>query len=271
MNRLVIYTCVTGSYDAVKELSVRVPWADYVLFTDAASAGKTGTEDATEGSSWQVRPIFWAGSGECPEDKISLSRYPKLNPHAVLSEYEYSLWIDGNVDICSMDLYERLEQMIGQGVLYGGLQHPLRDDIYEESVQIVKNERETLWRAFRMCAFLTKEGMPRDWGLYENNVILRKHNDQAVIGFDNLWWSLFSKYSRRDQLSWSYCMWKTGLKHELILQDGKCARDSEEFGYSVHDKPYVKDISFTGRVKDAVRAAKVLIYKLCLAVLTFRL
>ena len=33
MKKLVIYTCVTGSYDRIERPSVQVPWADWVCFS----------------------------------------------------------------------------------------------------------------------------------------------------------------------------------------------------------------------------------------------
>lgn len=254
MNRIAVYTCVTGSYDKLNGLSTKVPWADFVFF------GEIGT--ACEG--WDVRPINWVD--KVPGgDNIALSRYAKLNPHVVLPEYEYSLWIDGNVDICQEALYERLAKMMDEGVLYGGLSHPERDDVYDESLRIVRNARESLPKVMRVIRFLKSEGMPRHFGLNENNVILRRHNEPSVIAFDVLWWEMFMRFSHRDQLTWSYCMWKTGLKQELILPQGKCARNSSEFGYTLHGRQYVKDRSLRGRLRDALTAAKVSVYRLFLS------
>ena len=248
MNRLVVYTCVTGAYDKLKPLTCRVPWADYVCFADGL-----------ESEGWDVRPVSWTAS-----DPVSLSRYSKLNPHKVLPEYEYSLWIDGNVDILSDSVYETIRHMMDEDVLYGALSHPERDDVYDEALRIVANGRESLANAARTVSFLRGEGFPRHWGLYENNVILRKHNAPEVVAFDSLWWKMFSRFSRRDQLTCTYCMWKTDLTVFLLLPEGRCARNSSEFGYTFHGKQYVKDRSLKGRVIDARTAVKVFVFKLFL-------
>ena len=239
MKRLVVYTCVTGGYDSPARPSVLPDWADYVCFDGSL-----------------------APSGL---DSTQRSRYHKLNPHVVLPEgYEYSLWIDGNIDILSDGFYEKLQQMMDSGVLYAGIHHPQRDDVFDESVRILMNDRESFGRLVRVTRFLKKEGMPRHWGLDETNVILRKHNASEVVRFDEFWWEMLSRWTSRDQMTQSYCLWKTGLRHEYILPEGLSAQNSPWFKYTRHGSIYVKDRTLKGRWRDAVRAAKVALYKIIL-------
>lgn len=239
MKRLIVYTCVTGGYDSVSAPSVIPEWADYVCF----------------------------GSGTAPRglDRIQAARYHKLNPHIVLPEgYEYSLWIDGNIDILSMDFFEKLKSLMDEGALYAGIHHPQRDDVFDESVRILRNGRESFGRLLKVTRFLKKEGMPRHWGLDETNVILRRHQDPAVISFDELWWEMLLRWTSRDQMTQSYCLWKTGLPHTHLLPEGESAQDSPWFRYTFHGSKYVKDKSIKGRWKDAARAAKVALYRIIL-------
>ena len=48
---------------------------------------------------------------------------------------------------------------------------------------------------------LHRMGMPENYGLMENNLILRKHNDSFVKKISNDWWNAFSHgIAKRDQL-----------------------------------------------------------------------
>lgn len=237
-NKLIVYTCVTGGYDSVSRPAVLPDWADYVCFG-------------------QDLPVTWQA-----KDNTQLARYAKLNPHIVLPEgYEYSLWIDGNIDIVDPAFFGRMEELMAEGVPVAGLHHPGRDDVYDESLRILQNDREKFGRLVKTVKFLKGEGFPRHYGLDETNVILRRHDDPKVREFDGLWWEMLQKWTNRDQMTQSYCFWKTGIQHGHILPQGQCAQNHPWFSYTFHGKPYVKDKSLPGRAKDAWRALKVSVYK----------
>ena len=68
-----------------------------------------------------------------------------------------------------------------------------------------------------------KEGYPINNGLIVSGVILRRHNELDVIESMELWWEELKYNSKRDQLSFNYAAWKTGLKFNLI--DGDIRND----------------------------------------------
>lgn len=237
-NKLIVYTCVTGGYDSAARPSALPEWADYVCFGQDAPV------------SWQAK------------DNTQLARYAKLRPHAVLPEgYEYSLWLDGNIDVVDPGFFGKVEEMMAEGVPFAGLYHPQRDDVYEESLRILRNDRESFCKLAKVVRFLRKEGFPEHHGLDETNVILRRHSDPKVLEFDELWWKMLSTWTNRDQMTQSYCFWKTGLQHGHFLPQGQCAQNHPWFRYTFHGRPYAKDKSLTGRIKDAWRALKVFVYK----------
>ena len=222
MKDLVVYTCVTGGYDSPSRPSALPGWADWVLLTE---------KDFTD------------------------NRYPKLLPHKALEGYDYSLWLDGNVDIVSDLFWDRIRALMDSGCLYAGIIHPQRDCVYEESVRILSNDREGMLPLLRTVRFLRSEGFPAHAGLNENNVILRRHCDPQVVRMDELWWEMYRKFSRRDQMTWSYCMWKTGLESVPVLPPGSDVRNHPFFRYTPHGKPYRKNL-----FKDALRRVKVFVY-----------
>lgn len=250
-NRLVVYTCVCGAYDAIQAPEAVCPGVDYICFSDIPFDAPV----------WQYRPAQAHGG---PTDT---SRWHKLNPHLILPEYEYSLWIDGNVTIASADLYERVTELMDSGCLYAGLSHPSRDDVYEEAEAILKGRREGLLPLMRVTRFLHSEGFPRHYGLMETNVVLRAHNTPQIKEFDTLWWKILSEYTHRDQMSQMYCLWRCGLQPELLLPAGCCARNHPAFRYTGHGVAYLKDRSLCGRCADAACALRKAVFRTWLRLL----
>ena len=155
-------------------------------------------------------------------------------PHKVLSDYDYSLWIDGNVSINDDRLYDLIDEKISAGILYSGVNHWGRDCAYEEAAGCANTVKEPIWNLVKTIWFLKRVRFPKHFGLYENNVILRKHNDPTIMAFDDMWWDLFCKYAKRDQLCHPYCYMKNGLSFDYLLPKDFCARNHPYFIYVKH-------------------------------------
>jgi len=109
MNKYVIYTVIVGGYDEVRQPLVVDDRFDYVLFSDQY-------EDGRKVGVWNVKNIAsFQASGRV------LSRYPKCLPTRFLSEYEYSLYIDGTIQIASEKLYDRFLQLVDEKCKWGGI------------------------------------------------------------------------------------------------------------------------------------------------------
>ena len=72
------------------------------------------------------------------------------------------------------------------------------------------------------------EGFPRQFGLYETNVVLRKHNEPLVGKVDVDWWREIDSGSRRDQLSLTYVLWKDNADMIAFGKKGTCARNVQQ-------------------------------------------
>ena len=80
------------------------------------------------------------------------------------------------------------------------------------SVSLRRLDRLSLMQA--NAQVLRKSRYPEKNGLYENNLIIRKHNDPALIALILEWWDMLSRYSKRDQLSLVYLLWKHKIQVE---------------------------------------------------------
>lgn len=244
MSRAVIYTCVTGGYDTLLQ-PVTAPEFDYVCFVEK------GRKTEEKSGVWTVREIPYEGN--CKD----MSRFPKLNPHLVFPEYDYSIWMDGNVTIDDAGAYRCFEEKMERGVLYSGMKHWLRDCAYDEALACIDARKAWPWDVLRTVRFLKSEGFPEHFGLYENNVILRRHNDPAVIGFDRMWWKVYNEYLHRDQVLHPYCMWKCGMGFDYLLPEEFSARNHAYFVFK--DRHNVRKSVFPRFLAGFVRRAVSLI------------
>ena len=125
-NRFVIYIVIVGGYDTIYQPAILDNRFDYVLFADT-HIDNSGV--------WQVRQIPYV------TDKNWLkARYPRINVEDVLSEYDASLYIDGNVQITSQFVYDRFIELFEQGVEWAGINHIGRKGLFNEINAITVNE-----------------------------------------------------------------------------------------------------------------------------------
>ena len=130
MNKQVVYTCITGGYDNLREPKFVSPYIDYICFTDNA---------ALTSKFWKIKQI--------PSELNNLSdvkkqRLIKILPHKYLSEYDTSLWIDSNITIVGdiKDFFNKYD--LSQKFLYTN-KHPGRDCLYREQLAVIRLKKDT--------------------------------------------------------------------------------------------------------------------------------
>lgn len=66
------------------------------------------------------------------------------------------------------------------------------------------------------------------------NILYRRHNEPVLIRVMEDWWYFLENYSRRDQLSFVYVLWKNGfdIKSHLIKN---ARRPSKDFALFPHN------------------------------------
>ena len=195
MNKTVCYTCITGGYDSLKEPLTVPDNIDFICFTD---------DMQLKSAVWRIKPI--------PEELQFLSdvkkqRIVKICPHRYLSEYDVSVWIDGNI-LVKGDLNSFISHYDLSQVPFYTRAHPCRNCIYDEMEackQLGKDKSEIMQA---QVSRYHAEGYPPHAGMAETNILLRKHNDRSCILLANLWASELLNSSHRDQLSFNYSCWK---------------------------------------------------------------
>ncbi|WP_294958694.1 glycosyltransferase domain-containing protein [uncultured Fibrobacter sp.] len=227
MNKYVIYTAVIGNYDKILQPKVVDPLFDYILFSDDISKKSIGI--------WQVRKI-----GYHNKDQIKIARWVKTHPEKLLSEYEFSVWMDANVQIQTDFIYKRTKELFDNRIPISSIIHPDRNCIYQEIFAVFILRYETTDTIVRWSKILQKENFPHNKGLNETNIVFRNHNCTEIEKIDSLWWNFIEQYSRRDQFSFNYVLWKLQISCTPLLPPNESARNSKHFNLIIHTNPQAK-------------------------------
>lgn len=223
---LAIYTCVTGGYDALRQPDVVCPGVDYICFVGR------GEKAAERDGVWEIREA----SDRLPEglSPTMTARWHKTHPHVVLPDYKASIWIDGNILVCDDSLYRLAATKLHSGVLCSVVDHPSRDCVYSEAWMCFKMGYLGRLQLLRICLWLRLHGVRRHSGLTETNLLFRLHGEPSLEALDELWWSLLLRLAPRDQLSFDYCLSRSGLPRDLLLGPGLSVRNHPSLRYLPH-------------------------------------
>jgi len=222
--KIAIYTSIFGGYDNLPEIPYKPDNCDFICFTDKDI-------NSTE---WKIikSPVIYSSPNR------NAKRY-KVLPHKYLNQYEYSIWMDGNMSVKG-DVNELIDQYLSNSSIafYSHANNVLdsRSCPYEEAEYIltIGNKNYNLNPERGILAYkdnpaiITKQmqnygyaGFPRNGGLITGMVILRKHNDPDCIKVMEQWWSEVSYNSKRDQLSFNYSAWKHRVKFNYLPEDSR--------------------------------------------------
>lgn len=212
---------MVGGYDEIMQPKVVDDRFDHILFSNDIKEDRVGV--------WQIRPIPYHN-----DDNTRICRYVKTHPEDLLPEYDFSIWVDSNIQIVSSYVYDHAIDLYQQGTLLSSMCHPIRDCIYDEAFEVMFLCFEQEKIVVEWCRRLRKENYPEHNGLHETGVMFRKHNTSLVRETNVMWWDCIEKYSKRDQLSFNYALWKLGIECDYFLEKGYCVRNSDSFVYMEH-------------------------------------
>jgi len=210
-NNKVVYTAMFGLYDKWEDPSEVDPEFDYVLFTDQNIKSKV----------YQVINLHH-------EDK--LERKIKIVPHQIeqLKHYDVFIWHDASIK--PVDPIAVSEIILADFTI---MKHPSHDCVYQEAnacLSARKDKRETIESQIDKYR---KEGMPKKFGMVATG-LHSKLNIPEVRDFCDRWWDEVNNHSRRDQLSFNYCLWKYKPTFELKYVPYKILNDKRKWKCSLH-------------------------------------
>ena len=213
MSKSIVYTSIFGKYDEAVEQNLTDGW-DWKYFSEENSLSLYS------------------------DNNRNAKRF-KVLPHRYLKEYEYSIFIDGNM-IVRGDVNELVDKYLSdsnvaffshnnnlldsRNCAYDEAQTifdlgeknmnltPERGNLnYKDDPEIIKNQMERY----------NVVGYPKNNGLITGMVILRRHNEQDCVDTMEDWWAEIKYNSKRDQLSFNYVAWKNNLKFNYMNGDSR--------------------------------------------------
>ncbi|HMD55783.1 MAG TPA: glycosyltransferase domain-containing protein, partial [Phycisphaerae bacterium] len=124
---LIVYTAITAGYDVLSDPpeETRVG-AKFIAFTETPSASPC----------WEIRPLEQNLS-----DPKRRSAFYKMLSHRVFPDAQFSLWIDGSVDLIMPFSVTNLLDYLRDADL-AIFEHSSRCCIYQEAVECIRRRRD---------------------------------------------------------------------------------------------------------------------------------
>jgi hypothetical protein len=215
--RLAIYTTLIGDKEPLGNPLALLPAdaatdleLDFICFTD---------NKALESEVWKF--MYIESRHLAPE---KLSRRPKALPHEYLACWEYSLYIDNPVVFKRLPNSQDLAS--DRSYLLRTFRHATRTHLRLEADALFMVGYENIHILTQHLDFLSRQ-YPLDeiTPLSTCTVILRSHHHPALVRFGITWWEQILSFSKRDQMSFDFCVRLAGccvehlpgLKHDNEL------------------------------------------------------
>jgi len=202
--QLAVYTAIVGGYDQELGNGLNNKSWDFILFAD---------QKVKAHSSFVYRGI---PAQALDADPVRVARYIKTHPHTLLSDYEATLWIDGNVVLKPGKLEALISDYLQRGVEAAFRLHPERSSISEELLACHERNKDSFAAMYKQVTGYGENRSSEDIKLVETNVIYRSNTSDHVRHFNEIWWSEIKSGSRRDQLSVIFSMRRSGINFQLI-------------------------------------------------------
>ena len=211
-----VYSAMFGDYDEVLP-PPKDPKVEYLMFSDKKHDG------------WKTIVV------PAPKDPRRYSRFFKINSH-LLPRHDVSIWVDSCLHL-SKSLLPLVDSLKGD---LGLIKHPRDKCVYEHAqrCRTLVLDSTTLID-YQMGRYLT-DGMPKNFGLTENCVIIRKNTEQIKL-LNEMWYKLYMEYSQRDQLSLPYVLWRTGIKYDLLPIDSRENEYYSNWGNHLKSNKYINE------------------------------
>lgn len=190
---ITLYTCIVNYRSSPKIIEYRDD-INYVLFSN----------DHVDVPGWNVRPLVWQD-----QDPVRTARYHKHHPFMLFPESEYTIWLDA-----THYPYKSVLPLITDKEL-SVMKHFSRNTIKAEAEACISGNLDNSSLIKEQLNQYAKDKFLDDQGLYSTACLVRK-NTQSLNDFQKFWWDQICSWSRRDQISLPYCLWKKEISFGII-------------------------------------------------------
>lgn len=205
--RLAVYSCYFGQHEPLNPAAMGDGKGyDRFLFTDDPGLNLPGVET-----------VCLDGRGLPP---ALLSRKPKICPERYLAAYDWVIYVDNRavLEAAPHAITGAVEKRHPGGAPPGRylFRHPGRDCAYRELRVCFGKGLVTAEQFHRTRDLFRTQGLPRRAGLYVNTMMIQKMGDPATAALNEAWYGLFLHLCKRDQISLSFALWKSGLAPRVL-------------------------------------------------------
>ena len=197
--RKVIYTCITSNYDVLEDHRFINPNCDYICFSNTITPN-------SKNRSWEIRPLKHKAA-----DPQRTQRWHKIFAYKLLPEYNESLYVDGNIEFLNESVFRDVDRMKESDTVFASAPHPSRDCIYDEAEACITLKKDKKNIINKQINLIKKDKFPAHYGMFENGIMYRQHNNDELKKIMREWWWWIENYSVRDQLSLTYVLWKNNF------------------------------------------------------------
>lgn len=185
--RLAVVSAIFGGYDRL--LPIEPSWredADFYLLSDRIFPNN----------------VHWTQlhANYHNDDPTRRARFCKLHLSTYFMDYEWVMWVDGNILICTNPL-DVLNELDLANIDMATFVHPDRANLMSEAAACALMSKEDPHvLAGHLRRIEGRDGF-RDSTLYETMVLFQRPSAPSVRAVNAAWWKLMMSGSRRDQLS----------------------------------------------------------------------
>lgn len=197
-NKLVVYTAIQGDYDELNDPLFTDPDITYVCFTDNKNM---------KSNIWNIEY-----TGTVPDNALGIRKY-KVLPHLYFKDFNTSIWVDGNL-LIKKDL-RQFAKIYGKGSDFLCFPHEQRRCIYDEGIEVMRIHKAPKSITIQQMAYYLQEHYPEDNGLLWCGFMIRNHNNPKIIKIMQEWWEQINRFSKRDQISLPYVLYKNHYHYDL--------------------------------------------------------
>ncbi|MCP4179654.1 MAG: glycosyltransferase [bacterium] len=220
-NKIAIFTAIMGSYDQLILPEVLNPKFDYYYYTDTYEPV----------NSYGIYNVILTDYYDSNQAKSA--RFIKTHPHVLLENYDIAVWIDSSILIRG-DLNKYIDDTINANLPIGGISHPLRKCIYKEAYACIGSSKDASQIVKKQINIYKKEGYASNNGLVESGLLIYNLKHPKTADILNDWWNEIFEFSKRDQLSFNYVLWKHNCEMYEIFKHSISIRGSIDFGLFGH-------------------------------------
>jgi hypothetical protein len=201
--KIAIVTALTGNNENLVNPVVIHKDVDYHAFVDREWPNATV---------WKKHKLYHYSS----EGRFAARRNAKpykLNPFAFLQGYDAYIWVDVSHDVVA-DPHKIFSTFLLNADM-ACFRHTTRNCVYEEAKIIKELDYDHHELVDAQMNYYRSKNFPENYGLFEMSTFAMRDSDNTRI-LAMKWMDQVSKFSSRDQLSFPFCAWETGLTISVL-------------------------------------------------------